>query len=255
MKFLSRAGIGTLVATALTAATLAFAAPSGAAAATITVNPTALGFTEGHLLVVPLLSGGGCSANITASEITLTFNGTPTTAPTVEGVGDAFFGKYQFAVDIPASLASVPGVTNTLGVSVTCNVSSVPVTFTGTFEFSQIDITKVVEGAAPAGAAYPIEVSCSSGAVAASSVGASSVGTSALYQQAFKFTLAAGQTHSLLTGGDGVNGVNGTCAITETDSLGATNTVISPSAVTVTATTTYPVTITNSYVTRPAFTG
>lgn len=242
MKRISRTGIVTLIATALMAGTLAFAAPSGAATGTVSFTNPRVGFKEDSILIVALLSGGGCSADIAANEITLTFGGAATTVPVVQ-TDPGFFGKYQFSFTIPSGMATVPGQSNDLGVSVTCNVSSTPTTFTGTFSWSQIDVTKVVEGDGPAGAAYPISVDCSMSPTSAGSTGPTIAGAGT----SFQFTLAAGATKSLFST------ENALCTVTEVDSLGATSN--SPITIDVTDRFVYPAVITNSYAAAPSFTG
>lgn len=242
MKTMSlRAGIAAVAATVFAAATIALAPPSGAIPASINYGPVASAvFQPGSLKMAGTLTGT-CDATITSGQVTFTVGGVPTTAVTASD-----FTTNGFVATVPQGLAVGGNVTNTVVASVTCSVSSSPLTFTNSFTWAQIDVTKAVEGDAPAGATFPISIDC--GAVAGSVPG--SVGPATLPPAtSFSGSVGAGQTFSLFAV------TNGECTVTETDTLGALSSVVSPTTVTIANSYLYPVTITNTFAAKPRFAG
>ena len=107
-------------------------------------------------------------------------------------------------------------------------------------------MTKIVEGPFPSGTAFPILIACTPGRPPVDS--AVSVDP-AVAPFDFPFTLAAGETGSVLAL------FIGTCTISETDSMGATTSVVSQASVDLAAPQTYNVTVTNTFAETPKFTG
>ena len=245
-----RAGVGALFATVFAAASLVLAGQAiatttpvtPAAPATITFAPVGPSMTQSYIRIGSILPQA-CDSSITTGEISITKD----SAPAIGVVVDPGATNVGFLMTVPGTLANAPGGLNAIDVSVTCNVSSTPVTFTGTFAWAQINVTKIVEGPAPAGAAYPIMIGCTP-VVTDASIGTSSVDPAAAPLE-FPVVLASGETASVLAV------TNATCTIVETDIMGATTSVVSSSSVTIAASTTYDVTVTNTYAETPKFTG
>ena len=246
-----RAGLGALFASVLTAASLALAGP--AIATTTPVAPsgvTAISFVAtGNQISADSIQVGAvlpsaCDSAVAAGEITITQYSAPVPQVTVT----AGLAPDYFVMVVPSSIANAPGGINSINASVTCNVSSTPVTMTGIFGWAQINITKLVEGPAPAGAAFPVAVQCTP-VISGASIGTSSV-EPATAPLTFAFSIANRETKSLLAV------TNANCTIAEADSMGATTSLVSPATVTISASTTYNVTITNTFPeATPKFTG
>lgn len=247
-----RAGVGALFATVFAAASLALAGPTIATAGTVEpagpvqVNfvPITSPFTADSLQVgVGVVQA--CDSNITATDVVITKDSLPVPAIfLLAGVA-----PNGFTMSVPASVAGPPGSTNMLTVAITCNVSSSPLTQTGEFYWSQINVTKTVVGSGPAGATYPILVSCIR--PVAASVGPASVDPATISAPVdIPLALADGATGSVLTMTPG-----GSCSISETDTLGATSSLISASVITIVPGTTYAVDVTNTFAETPRFTG
>jgi len=239
MPRLSRSSLGAILAGALLASALAFAAPSGAAAPSTTGSliPSFPDLFQEGMFEAEVLASGSCDSNIVASDVTVLKNGQPTNDVAVVELGvDGSFGLV-----IGPGASSAPPAENLLSISLTCQVSSAPATFTGVIGWAQIDVTKTVVGDAPEGAEFTIDAECTPSVLASV---ASLPGPTSL-----SLVLGAGQTSSIFAVS------NGTCVLTETDSQGALESTVTPGSVTISSSTTQTVEVVNTFATKPRFTG
>lgn len=252
MSMSLRAGVGALIAGALAVAGLAFAVPTGAETSPAAVGNLTFNYPEGFFqkdsLKVEVDPSAACDSNIVASDVTVLVNSVPTTDDslvTVVGMGvDARFGL----VVHPAAAAALNGI-NSIGISLSCLSSTTPTVFNGGLIYAQIDITKTVVGAGPAGGQFGVNSTCTR--PVALSVG--SLEPTTVSETSMDFLLSDGQTGSVFAASFAVGG---SCAITETDSLGALTSTVAPGIVTLTSPTRTLVSVTNTFPeATPKFTG
>ena len=240
-----RAGLGAVFAGALVASMVAFAAPSGAVAP---AGPAGLtpsfpeGVFQGGTLRSVVVMSAACDANVVASNVTILKAGVPTTDATVVELGQTG----SFGLLIGAGAASTPGSTNQLDLSLACLMSSTPVTLTGTISWAQIDVTKTVVGGGTIDGDFEITAVCS--APTAGSVGAAAISPAPATPTTLTLPLGAGETGSVFAVS------NGTCDFTETNTLGALESAVTPGSITISSSTTQTVSVVNTFAT-PRFTG
>lgn len=243
----ARATVGALLAGALVASLVAFAAPSGATtpSAPGALTPT---FDEGvfqeGILESEISVSGSCDSNIVASDVTVLKDGLPTNDVAVVGLDvDAAFGLL-----IGPGAASTAPTPNVISISLTCQVSGSPATFTGVIGWAQIDVTKTVTGEGPADGEFEITAVCTR--VALDSIGPVAVSPSAIDTTTLVMPLKAGETGSIFAV------TNGSCDFSETNALGATQSVIDNPTITISSSITQKVSVTNTFPeATPKFTG
>ena len=252
MSMSLRAGVGALLAGVLAVAGLALAVPTGAETSPSAVGSLSFQVIDGDFqleaLRVYAVPSSRCDSNIVPSDVTVLVGGVPITDDsqvTVIGM------NVNNAVDLvihPAA-AGAPGTINTIGVSVSCLSATTPTVFNGGLSYAQIDITKTVVGVGPAGAQFTVNATCTGPLV--TSVG--SLAPTVDPATSLDLLLSDGQTGSIFAT---TSVIGGSCAITETDSLGAVNSLIAPGIVPITSPTRSLVSVTNTFPeATPKFTG
>lgn len=221
--------------------TFMLAGPSSAQAPAIGFAPVGGSLFQPTELQVEATLTSSCDDPLTASQIDFEFDGAPTTAVTATVDGSA----NQFLVTVPQTLATDPSTPNLVDVAVSCDVGGSLVTQVATLGWAQINVTKTVVGDGPAGG-YRIVIDCEQVVSGASVGGAAIAGSPA--ESIFDIDLEDGETFPVFAL------TNGVCTIEETDSLGATSSVVSPPEVTIAASALYPVTITNTFPEAPTTT-
>lgn len=205
----------------LAVATLALAGPTAAQGEDIAYVPFNFEvFQSGELLIVAELSTG-CDTPLTADQITFEFGG----APTADIVATVDGSQSEFLITVPQDLATVAGSLNVAQVSVTCDVMGVPETRSTPLGWAQINVTKTVVGDGPA-TGFRAVIEC-----------APTVGSGTTFDIEFD----AGETFAVFAV------TNGSCAIEETETLGATSSNVSPGEVEIQESRLYPVEITNTF--------
>ena len=247
-----RAGVGALIAGVLTIAGLAIAVPTGAEVKPSDVASLSFQFIDGDYqlgdLRVYAIPSAPCDSNIVPSDVTVLVGGVPITDDslvTVIGMND----NDLIDLVIHPTAAGAPGTINTIGVSLSCLSSTTPTVFNGGIPYAQLDITKTVVGAGPADGQFAVNATCTPPIVG--SVG--STEPTAISTTSLDFVLTAGQTASVFAA---LPGIGGSCAITETDSLGAVNSSVTPGIVPITTPTRSLVSVVNTFPeATPKFTG
>lgn len=240
-----RAGVGALAAAVIAAATLVLAAPAGAAPAVYDLyfNPATSTIQAGGLAVIATIDTP-CDTAPTASDVTFSFNGTP-----VADITATILSNQTFSFTVPQGLRTVPGdagLTDQLEVTIQCTIGTDPGIASNQLSWGQIDITKVVVGDAPAGAEFVIDAVCTADPVAA--VG--SIAPATLPEPVeLSFSMVGGETSSIFLMFAGM------CEIAETQNAGAVSSVVSMTTVVADMPTLIPVTVTNTFEVKPAFTG
>lgn len=225
MKIPSRAALGSILVTALAAASIVFAGPGNALGPSITVT-----FPDGLFQPETLTANASlstqCDSTITSSQTSFMFNGVSTSAITTSG-----FTAGGFTLAIPASLTTEPAPAVTaLDITVTCNAGGNPLTQTALIGWAQIKVSNTVVGDGPQ-SGYPVTVGCTP------------LGSSVT--DVFDFDLGNGESWSVFAV------TAGGCTIEQLDDLGAITSSVSPESVTITSSSLFPVAVTNTFPVSP----
>jgi hypothetical protein len=243
MRTKRRLGIGIAVATAVALAALSVAM----------VVPIV---EQAGAQVAPPLQLNAEPTSNTSLSFDVTVPTTPCvteTAVTVTGNGIAATPLSVTVVDPNTVTVVLPPTTaNPLEFTLTClDVQVQPVTAQTSLQFFAIPVTKTVEGDVPADATFTVNVACmaSTGPVG---VGSQTFAPAAVAVDPFSIDLA----FSADGGTSYVFGYRASdCTITEPGNGGATTTAITPPTVNTDTPGTYPVSVVNTFVAVPTFTG